>query len=214
LSRRDRVYRGLWRPSASQKFLVASGAALLITFAPHASLASDPAGQVEQVRGEAVAEARGSRRALFEDGPVFVGDLVRTGENARLGLRLGSATAIKLGALTRLKIDRFIVDAGGEFNLSNGSLLFDRASGARPLNVRFRNAYGLIAVRGTQFYAGMSLGKFGVFVTRGRVAVTAGGRTVIVGPQQGTQISRPGAPPAQPSPWSNERVEDMVRRFR
>jgi hypothetical protein len=191
---------------------VASAAALLIAFAPHA-LANDRAGQVEQVRGEAVAEARGARRALFEDGPVFVGDLVRTGENARLGLRLGSATAIKLGALTRLKIDRFLVNAGGEFNLNTGSLQFDRASSA-PLNVRFRSPYGVIAVRGTQFYAGMSLGKFGVFVTRGRVAVTARGRTVIVGPQQGTQISRPGAPPAEPRPWSAERVEDMVRRFR
>jgi hypothetical protein len=194
------------------RVVVTASAAMLIAFAPGA-WAGDLAGQVEQVRGEAVAEAQGTQRPLVPSEQVFVGDLVRTGEHARLGLRLGKATTVKLGALTRLKIDRYIVDAGGEFDLGSGSVQFEGASKSHTPDLKFKSVYGLIAVRGTRFYAGMSRGKFGVLVGTGRVQVTAGGRTVIVGPRQGTDIAAPGARPSTPKRWANRRIADMVRRF-
>lgn len=199
-----------WRTRS--RIVVAASTAMLIALTSGA-WASDPAGQVEQVRGEAVAEAQGTRRPLLQSEQVFVGDLVRTGENARLGLRLGKTTTVKLGALTRLKIDRYIVDAGGEFDLGSGSVQFEGASKSRTPDLKFKSVYGLIAVRGTRFYVGMSRGKFGVLVGRGRVEVTAGGRTVIVGPRQGTDIAAPGARPSTPKRWANRRIADMVGRF-
>jgi len=47
---------------------------------------------------------------------------------------------------------------------------------------------------------------FGVFVERGRVTVSAGGRRVIVRSGQGTDISHPGSPPTTPGPWREPRI--------
>jgi hypothetical protein len=54
--------------------------------------------------------------------------------------------------------------------------------------LRVRSPYGLMAVRGTTFFAGPSNDVFGVFVARGVVAVTGGGRTVVLRLGLGTNI--------------------------
>src|SRR5262249_52826991 len=45
--------------------------------------------------------------------PVFLSEEVATGVASRLGMRLGRDTTVRLGEQARLKIDRFLVDAGG-----------------------------------------------------------------------------------------------------
>ena len=82
-------------------------------FAPSAVHAAEAAGEVETSRGDCYAEAAARRRALAPAAEVFIGDAVGTGAQSALGLRLGSVTRVKLGAETRLRIDRFLVDAGG-----------------------------------------------------------------------------------------------------
>jgi hypothetical protein len=59
--------------------------------------AAEPAGKVESLRGEAYAQAA-ARRALAVASEVFVGDLVATGAQSALALRLGTATLVRLGA--------------------------------------------------------------------------------------------------------------------
>jgi ferric-dicitrate binding protein FerR (iron transport regulator) len=76
--------------------------------------------------------------------------------------------------------------------------------------VRIRSAFGLIAVRGTRFFAGPSNNVFGVFVERGSVAVSAAGRRVIVRAGQGTNISHPGAAPTPPAPWGEGRIRSAL----
>jgi hypothetical protein len=83
-------------------------------------------GSVEDVKGEAFAELDAVRRTLDRAAPVFLGDEVVTGVASRMGMRLGRDTTIRLGEQARLKIDRFLVDAGGEMTLRSGPLLFDR----------------------------------------------------------------------------------------
>ena len=165
-----------------------------------------PAGLVTDVSGEAVAELRDARRALSADGPVFVGDRVETGDGARAGFRLGRATDLRLGEKARITIDRFIVDAGGTITLGAGALLVDKAPGSEAGRIRVRSSYGLIAVRGTRFFAGPSDGVFGVFVVRGEVSVRAAGREVVLVAGQGTDIARRGAPPTPARAWGEARI--------
>ena len=56
-------------------------------------------------------------------------------------------TAI-VGAATRLKIDRYIANAGGEFSLMEGGLLYDRPGKRRSAESILRSLFGLIAIRG------------------------------------------------------------------
>ncbi len=164
------------------------------------------AGLVTDLRGDAMAQLRETRRRLATDGPVFVGDRVETGDEARAGFRLGRATELRLGERARITIDRFIIDAGGTITLGAGALLVDKAPGGEAGRIRVRSSYGLIAVRGTRFFAGPSNGVFGVFVERGEVAVRAAGRAVVLTAGEGTDIARRGAAPTPARRWGEARI--------
>jgi len=170
------------------------------------SNAAEPAGVVEDVRGEAFAEAGSVHRTLAQAAPLFLNDEVGTGHDSRLGMRLGRNTMLRLGEDARVKIDRFLVDAGGEITLESGPLLFDRPRSQRPDSTRIRTPFGLIAVRGTRLFAGPSNARFGVFVERGIVAVTARGRQVVLHAGEGTDFDAPGAAPTPAKPWLPPRI--------
>jgi hypothetical protein len=175
---------------------------------------AEPAGSVQDVKNEAFARSGKERRTLDRTSPIFVNDEVGTGSASRLKMLLGQDTKIALGERARLMIDRFLVDAGGEIVLGAGAIYFDRPSGSPPLAVQIRSLYGMIAVRGTRLFAGPSNGVFGVFVERGSVTVSAGGRQVILRSGRGTDIRAPGARPTAPKRWSPARIRaalDSVR---
>jgi len=166
--------------------------------------AAERVGSVEEVKGEVFAELDAVRRTLDRAASIFLGDEVATGAASRLGMRLGRDTRIRLGEQARLKIDRFLVDAGGEMTLRSGPLLFDRPP--RRAGVQIRSPFALIAVRGTRFFAGPSNDRFGVFVARGSVAVTAAGQQVVLREGEGTDIVSPGTPPTPVKRWGPERI--------
>jgi FecR protein len=190
-----------------------AGAAILLPSAAYAERA-ERVGSVEDVRGEAFAEARAQRRQLAQAAPLFINDLVGTGPASRLTLQLGKDTTLRVGSEARLTIDRLLVNAGGEITLQSGPILYDRPAAGAPARMRIRSSFGLIAVRGTRFFAGPSAGVFGVFVERGNVSVTAGGRQVLVRTGQGTNIAGRGAAPTPPAPWGPERVRTALESVR
>jgi hypothetical protein len=170
------------------------------------ALAAEPAGAVETARGDCYAQVAAERRALAPAAAVFVGDAVGTGVQSALAMHLGAATQVKLGAEARLRIDRFLVNAGGVFVLERGGLLYDHDGTSGPSDVTLRGPFGLVAVRGTRFFAGPSNGVFGVFVERGAVTVTGVRTTVLLVSGQGTNLERPGAEPTAPVAWGAARI--------
>lgn len=194
----------------------AGGATIATDFGAMSSVfaAAEAAGIVEALAGKAQAWVGGISRDLTAKAPVFVGDLVKTATDTRTTLKLGDRTTIKLGATTSLRIDRYLMDAGGEIDLGEGAMQFERTGKPASTELKFKSAYGLIAVRGTRFWAGMSRGVFGVLVGTGAVAVTGASKTVVVRAQQGTDIARPGAEPTDPRPWPGDRVTEALRTVR
>ena len=168
--------------------------------------AAPASGLVETIRGEAFAELKGARRALAVRADVFVEETIMTGEAARLALRFGGDTRLRLGAAARLTIDRYIANAGGEFSLMEGGMLYDRPRKQQSAESVLRSLFGLIAIRGTRVFAGPSKGVFGVFVVHGAVDVTAAGKTVTLGRGFGTNIAKPGDPPTDPAAWKRPRI--------
>jgi hypothetical protein len=174
--------------------------------------AADRAGVVKNSRGECYAQLATHRRPLQPDAPVFVGDAVATGVQSALGMHLGEATEIRLGAESHLRIDRFIINAGGVLVLERGAMLYDRNPGAGgdSSDVAVRTPYGLLAVRGTRFFAGPSNGVFGVFVERGAVTVVSVNTAVLVTDGLGTDLARPGGEPTTPHPWGAARIAAAI----
>src|SRR4051812_40693547 len=133
----------------------AIGAALLVPGGARAQTA-ERAGSVAELKGEAFAEAREQRRNLERAAPLFIKDVVSTGEAARLTMLLGTDTRLHVGERARLTIDRFLASAGGDITLQSGPILFDRPSNQSAAPMQIRSSFGLIAVRGTRFFAGPS----------------------------------------------------------
>lgn len=170
-----------------------------------AAWAAEQVGSVQDVKGSAFAGSTGGRRSLEPAAPVFIKDQVGTGVQSRVSLTLGQSTKLWLGERTNVTIDRFLVDAGGDITLGDGAMMFD---GSAPNgSIKFKSPFGLITVRGTRFFAGPSNNVFGVFVPRGVVEVTSGGRTVVVRSGEGTNIARPGARPTRPARWGEPRIQ-------
>ncbi len=96
-------------------------------------------------------------RLLAQEGEVFTGDRITTGTGARAVLKLGAATELRMGSAARIRIDRFLINAGGVIDLDQGAVMIDKAP-ASGGSLSLRSSHGLIAVRGTRFYAGPSNG--------------------------------------------------------
>ena len=175
-------------------------------------MAAESAGRVTTLTGTARASKAAIERTLAAGHDIGVGDLVQTDTGSRLGLMLGKDTRIMLGPSARLLIESHLVDAGGQFELVEGSMYFEhtRPRGTAPKKADVRSPYGLIAVRGTKFFAGFSEGNFGVFVAEGRVDVTSAQRTVVLHPGFGTEIARPGAAPAPARVWPAARIRKSL----
>src|SRR5215813_9564277 len=189
----------------NRRWLLRHGALTLpFILALRPARADERVGSVEDVTGEAFAELESGRRTLDRAAPVFLSEEVVTGIASRLGMRLGRNTTVRLGEQARLKIDRFLVDAGGEMTLRSGPLLFDGQP--RRAGVQIRSPFALIAVRGTRFFAGPSNDRFGVFVERGRVTVSSAGQQVMLREGEGTDIASPGMAPTPVKRWSPERI--------
>jgi ferric-dicitrate binding protein FerR (iron transport regulator) len=202
----DEIKRDRFR---NRRWLLRNGAlALPFILALRPARAVERVGSVEEVTGEAFAELESVRRALGRTAPVFLSEEVVTGVASRLGMRLGRDTTLRLGEHARLKIDRFLVNAGGEMMLRSGPLLFDGQP--RRAGVQIRSPFALIAVRGTRFFAGPSNDRFGVFVVRGSVAVSSAGEQVILRQGEGTDIVSPGMPPTPVKRWAPERIRAAV----
>jgi hypothetical protein len=171
------------------------------------------AGEVETSRGDCFARTVSSQHPLTPNAAVFVGDSVGTGVDSSLGLLLGTATKVRLGAETQLRIDKFIVNAGGILNLDRGAILYDHDPEDGSDASAVRSPFGLIAVRGTRFFAGPSAGVFGVFVERGAVMVVGVNTAVHLDPGQGTNLAAPGAEPSSPTVWGQARVAAAMAQF-
>ena len=175
-------------------------------FAAHVASAREPAGEVDTSRGECYAQTSAMRRILAPAAALFIGDTVATGEQSAISLHLGTATQVKLGAETRLRIDRFVVNAGGVLVLESGAMVYDHDPKADEGNVAVRVPFGLVAVRGTRFFAGPSNGVFGVFVERGEVMVVGVNTAVTVASSFGSDLASAGAEPTVPHQWNAARI--------
>ncbi|MGE0004846.1 MAG: FecR domain-containing protein [Parvibaculaceae bacterium] len=183
--------------------VLAAGA--MLPAVPSVFAAGTSIGSVSEITGEVSAELDGRSRKLKRKSALFLNETVRTAARSRLRALLARKTSLRLGAETTVRIDRFIVDQGGELVLDSGALLID-TRGKLLKSLEVESPFALIAVRGTRFFAGPIDGIFGVFVARGAVDVTGGGRTVRLAAGQGTDIPRAGGPPGPVRTWGAPKI--------
>ena len=121
---------------------------------------------------------------------------------------------MRLGPETKVTLDTFIVNRGGEIALASGAVLLDTGAGKFPKGLSIQSPFALIAVRGTRVFAGDIEGTFGVFAARGVVDVTAGGKTVRLKAGEGTDIAHSGDAPGPVKKWGAPKIAKAMALVR
>jgi hypothetical protein len=193
------------RPVPRRQAICLIGGGTLFCMAP-AAMAASGIGTVVAINGPGQVGRPDKLAAMQAGMDVFVGDLAVTGTEGRAHLGLGPATQIHLGPVSRLQIDDFIADIGGEIFL-DGAAVFDRDDNAPKFDLQFQTDFGRIGVRGTRFFAGPSDNVFAVFVERGTVTLSGGGVTRTLNAGQGAELRGKDQPPGPVGLWGQSRID-------
>lgn len=181
--------------------------ALMCAVASLPASAAERVGSVTASKGDAALERADERREASPGLPVLLDDRATTGAASRLDLQLGQGTRIRLGGNTILKIDRFVARAAASTTLEDGAMAVERDKKAEK-KFEVKTPYGLLAARGTTFFAGPSNGKFGVFVQEGVLDVISLQGAVTLRAGDGTDFSDPGDPPSEIKKWGAPRIQN------
>jgi hypothetical protein len=197
------------RPAATcdrRDFIAGTLALAAYVALPIPALAAESAGRVEDAEGSSTGLLEGLIRDLQPGSDVFLQEIVQTGAAARLTLAFAAATRLKLGERTRVRIDKSLVERGGELTFARGAILFERPNSGGAGDLMVKTPFAIIAARGTTFWAGPSNNVVGVFVQEGVVTVRNRGGGVTLRAGQGTDLTAPDVAPTPPKAWGEARI--------
>lgn len=181
--------------------------------APLSAGAAEEIGSVARVHNAAWALSTGDNRSLETGSPIYDGDVLSTGSEARLEVTFVDGTSLTLGQNAVIEVDDFVYDPENE----DGSAGWDILAGAflmvtgeiaknSPENVSISTPSVHIGIRGTQFWGGLIDDGYGVLLLEGIVTVsTASGTVVLSQIGEGTMVAEAGAAPSDPIIWGDEK---------
>ena len=191
-------------------------AALLVLALVPATLSGaddDPAGKVTRVQGAAMAMQNALPRPLKIGDTILAGDVLSTGQGARLEVTMVDETVLKLGEKAVLVVSEYVMDANpnaalrllqGAFSATTGKIT-QLADASFLVNTEVAT----IGVRGTTFWGGMLDDEFQVAMLDGKgvYVETRAGRVELTEAGQGTRIADIGSTPSDPVKWPQEKVD-------
>ena len=180
--------------------------------------AQEAIGAVSRIQGEANGTRGGATRALGLNAPVFLNEIVSTGDGARLEVTFADDTRVTVGEKAKLTLDTFVFDPVA----GNGAIKFGVTGALRFVSgkltklassdVKVNTGVATLGIRGTEFWGGpIDDQALGVFLVTGVVSVSnAAGEQILSRPGQGTNIATPGSAPGPVTFWPQDKVDRAV----
>jgi hypothetical protein len=180
--------------------------------------AQEAIGAVSRIQGEANGTRGGATRALGLNAPVFLNEIVSTGDGARLEVTFADDTRVTVGEKAKLTLDTFVFDPAA----GNGAIKFGVTGALRFVSgkltklassdVSVTTGVATLGIRGTEFWGGpIDDQALGVFLVTGVVSVSnAAGEQILSRPGQGTNIATPGSAPGPVTFWPQDKVDRAV----
>jgi len=180
--------------------------------------AQEAIGAVSRIQGEANGTRGGATRALGLNAPVFLNEIVSTGDGARLEVTFADDTRVTVGEKAKLTLDTFVFDPAA----GNGAIKFGVTGALRFVSgkltklassdVSVTTGVATLGIRGTEFWGGpIDDQALGVFLVTGVVSVSnAAGEQILSRPGQGTNIATPGSAPGPVTFWPKDKVDRAV----
>jgi len=188
--------------------------------APGAGGVDDIAGNVIRMQGTAVAMQDARPRVLKPGDPIYIGDVLSTGERAILEIRMIDDGMFTLSERTVFVVIDYTFNGGGNATTRLMSGALQAVSGklakldTRPF--RLETEVATIGIRGTTFWAGeMPDGNLHVGLwSEGHVVVeNRAGRSEITDRGDGISVGGINEKPGAPHPWHpdmNNMAEKMI----
>ena len=179
---------------------------------------ADVAGRIVRLKGAASAMQDAVPRPLKMDDPIFRGDVISTGREARLEMKMLDDAVVTLGEKTVFVVIDYVAGGSapsvamrlieGAFATSAGAIA--KAPGG---SMRVETDVATIGIRGTTFWGGMLDGDFQIaLLSAGRIVVeNRAGRTELTRPGDGTLIKSLSVAPTAPRAWGAEKQERAKR---
>lgn len=171
-------------------------------------------GSVVRIEGQAVAIQDALPRVLDLGSPVQAGDIISTGKDARLELKMNDGGDLKLGARTQFVIQEYIVGNQGNnavLRLLQGAFLATsgRITQVADGSMTVETDAATIGIRGTTVWGGSLDGDFEVAMLDGKAITveTKAGKVEMTSAGEGTRITAADAPPSPPVQWADAKVK-------
>ena len=135
---------------------------------------------------------------------VYVGDVVKTGADSRVGINFTDGTSFNLASNARMALDEFVYEPGGKsnstmFNLTKGAFTFVAGKVAATGDMKIDTPVATMGIRGTTPHVEISedgTAKFSTLIEEGKVKVT----------------KKPGAPATQ-QPQQKVETEPKLKKI-
>lgn len=173
----------------------------------------DAAGTVKRIKGAALAVRDALPRVLTVGDPVFIGDVLSTGADARLEVAMVDDGLFTLGEKTAFVIIDYTFGGDGSPALRLLSGAINAATGTftkKADGMTVHSELATIGIRGTKFWIGEIHDVMHVahWSGGGLVVENTAGRSTLDGPDQGTEIHSAHSAPTPAKPWPT----DMIHR--
>jgi hypothetical protein len=173
---------------------------------------------VETVQEAAALERHGGQQPLKKNTELRSGDVITTGVDARVLIRLSDGSLVRLGAFTRFSFDELsLSDQGGNGVLSGawsilkGVFRFTTGSaGKHDVKVQVGKTIAL-GIRGTEVFAKVGVDKDIVCLITGHVQVQAGNVTAVLNKPRHYFIVPKGQPPESVGFVEEEKLQEWLK---
>jgi hypothetical protein len=192
---------------ALSSFLPSSARAQIESAKPAVAGSSKPIGKVVAATGSVTIEHAGAvlvqasvsgepGRANIGD-PVYLGDVVRTGADSRVGINFTDGTSFNLSSNARMALDQYVYDPDGKsnstlFNLTKGTFTIVAGSIAKTGDMKVDTPVATMGIRGTTPHIEISddgSAKFATLIEEGKSSILK--KPVAAGAQQPERGSTP-----------------------
>jgi len=169
---------------------------------------AEKAGVVSRLRGAAVAVLDAVPRVLGVGAAIYIGDVLSTGPDARLEIKMHDDGLFQLGERTSFTVIDYTFGGtgGAAARLLSGALNGVTGKLASAKGLKIETEVATIGIRGTKFWAGDidDLMHIAHWSGGGLVIENRGGRVEMTGKGFGTEVASATTPPTEPKPWPHD----------
>lgn len=190
---------------------------VIIALTSGATETDEVVGSVAKLKGSAIAMQDATPRVLKVQAPIMMGDVISTGKDSRVVLKMLDDAEFSLGARTNFVVEEYFLraDSGNAgVRLLSGAvaIVTGKIAALNSHPFKLKTASAILGVRGTTFWGGELDGtlQFALIKGQGVTVENQAGKVEITGIGHGTKVTDENTAPTQPKKWGQGKLDRAI----